>query len=97
LVKLHPDHVKGLILLVDIYINNIKELDAAENVSLMIHASNFVAMFLPKGHSPHSNSSRYSVIWSQPFPVLHKVKVKVKLSLCLIKHYSMTMYGGVDT
>ncbi|XP_023716929.1 protein O-mannosyl-transferase Tmtc3 [Cryptotermes secundus] len=31
LVKLHPDHVKGLILLGDIYINNIKDLDAAEN------------------------------------------------------------------
>jgi tetratricopeptide (TPR) repeat protein len=45
LVKLHPDHVKGLILLGDIYINNIKDLDAAENVSLMIHASNFVVMF----------------------------------------------------
>ncbi|KAF7280203.1 hypothetical protein GWI33_006296 [Rhynchophorus ferrugineus] len=30
LVKYHPDHVKGLILLGDIYINNIKDLDAAE-------------------------------------------------------------------
>lgn len=34
LVKYHPDHVKGLILLGDIYINNIKDLDAAENVRL---------------------------------------------------------------
>lgn len=34
LVKHHPDHTKGLILLGDIYINNIKDLDAAENVSL---------------------------------------------------------------
>lgn len=34
LVRFHPDHVKGLILLGDIYINNIKDLDAAENVSL---------------------------------------------------------------
>lgn len=33
LVKHHPDHIKGLILLGDIYINNIKDLDAAENVS----------------------------------------------------------------
>ena len=33
LVKYHPDHIKGLILLGDIYINNIKDLDAAENVS----------------------------------------------------------------
>lgn len=33
LVKYHPDHTKGLILLGDIYINNIKDLDAAENVS----------------------------------------------------------------
>ena len=33
LVRFHPDHVKGLILLGDIYINNIKDLDAAENVS----------------------------------------------------------------
>lgn len=31
LVKYHPDHVKGLILLGDIYINTIKDLDAAEN------------------------------------------------------------------
>uniref|UniRef100_A0A182P8E9 Uncharacterized protein n=1 Tax=Anopheles epiroticus TaxID=199890 RepID=A0A182P8E9_9DIPT len=31
LVKYHPDHIKGLILLGDIYINNIKDLDAAEN------------------------------------------------------------------
>ncbi|XP_049764898.1 protein O-mannosyl-transferase Tmtc3 [Schistocerca cancellata] len=30
LVKFHPDHIKGLILLGDIYINNIKDLDAAE-------------------------------------------------------------------
>lgn len=33
LVKHHPEHIKGLILLGDIYINNIKDLDAAENVS----------------------------------------------------------------
>lgn len=32
LVRRHPDHVKGLILLGDIYINSIKDLDAAENV-----------------------------------------------------------------
>ncbi|XP_058789494.1 protein O-mannosyl-transferase Tmtc3-like [Phymastichus coffea] len=31
LVRFHPDHVKGLILLGDIYINTIKDLDAAEN------------------------------------------------------------------
>ncbi|XP_046394018.1 protein O-mannosyl-transferase Tmtc3 [Ischnura elegans] len=31
LVKFHPDHVKGLILLGEIYINNIKDLDAAES------------------------------------------------------------------
>ncbi|XP_021954638.1 protein O-mannosyl-transferase Tmtc3 isoform X2 [Folsomia candida] len=30
LVKYHPDHIKGLILLGDIYINNIKDLDSAE-------------------------------------------------------------------
>lgn len=36
LVKHHPDHVKGLILLGDIYINNIKDLDAAENVSIFL-------------------------------------------------------------
>lgn len=35
LVKHHPDHIKGLILLGDIYINNIKDLDAAENVSFL--------------------------------------------------------------
>jgi tetratricopeptide (TPR) repeat protein len=35
LVKYHPDHIKGLILLGDIYINNIKDLDAAENVSIL--------------------------------------------------------------
>lgn len=32
LVRYHPNHVKGLILLGDIYINTIKDLDAAENV-----------------------------------------------------------------
>lgn len=32
LVKYHPDHTKGLILLGDIYINHVKDLDAAENV-----------------------------------------------------------------
>lgn len=37
LVKYHPDHIKGLILLGDIYINNIKDLDAAENVSFNLH------------------------------------------------------------
>lgn len=34
LVKYHPDHVKGLILLGDIYINNLKDIDAAESVSI---------------------------------------------------------------
>lgn len=34
LVKFYPDHVKGYILLGDIYINSIKDLDAAEYVSL---------------------------------------------------------------
>lgn len=33
LVKYHSDHVKGLILLGDIYINNLKDIDAAESVS----------------------------------------------------------------
>lgn len=37
LVKYHPDHIKGLILLGDIYINNIKDLDMAENVSFPFH------------------------------------------------------------
>lgn len=36
LVRFHPDHIKALILLGDIYINNIKDLDAAENVSLTL-------------------------------------------------------------
>lgn len=31
LVRFHPDHIKGLILLGDIYINNIRDFDAAEN------------------------------------------------------------------
>lgn len=35
LVKYHPDHTKGLILLGDIYINNVKDLDAAENVNIL--------------------------------------------------------------
>lgn len=43
LVKYHPDHVKGLILLGDIYINNIKDLDAAENVRLLL---NFSILFM---------------------------------------------------
>ena len=33
LVYHHPDHVKGLILLGDIYINHLKDLNAAEKVS----------------------------------------------------------------
>lgn len=33
LVKYHPDHVKGLILLGDIYVNTLKDIDAAEHVS----------------------------------------------------------------
>lgn len=37
LVKYHPDHAKGLILLGDIYINNVKDLDAAENVRQLLH------------------------------------------------------------
>lgn len=36
LVKYHPDHTKGLILLGDIYINHVKDLDAAENVIIII-------------------------------------------------------------
>lgn len=36
LVKSHPDHVKGLILLGDIYINHMKDLSAAEKVRLKI-------------------------------------------------------------
>lgn len=32
LVRFHPDHIKGLILLGDIYINNLKDFNAAENV-----------------------------------------------------------------
>lgn len=39
LVKYHPDHTKGLILLGDIYINHVKDLDAAENV--IIYFENF--------------------------------------------------------
>lgn len=41
LVRFHPDHVKGLILLGDIYINNIKDLDAAENVRYYAQLLNF--------------------------------------------------------
>lgn len=37
LVRFHPDHVKGLILLGDIHINSIKDLDAAESVRLTIN------------------------------------------------------------
>lgn len=39
LVKYHPDHVKGFILLGDIYINNLKDIDAAENVSFRLEKS----------------------------------------------------------
>lgn len=34
LVRHHPDHVKALVLLGDIYINSVKDLDAAESVSI---------------------------------------------------------------
>lgn len=46
LVKHHPDHIKGLILLGDIYINNIKDLDAAENVSLVFFLFSFIFHFI---------------------------------------------------
>lgn len=36
LIRIHPDHVKALILLGDIYINVMSDLDAADNVSLII-------------------------------------------------------------
>lgn len=42
LVKYHPDHTKGLILLGDIYINHVKDLDAAENVIITIF---FIPLF----------------------------------------------------
>lgn len=42
LVKYHPDHIKGLILLGDIYINNIKDLDAAENVIENLRSGAFI-------------------------------------------------------
>lgn len=45
LVKHHPDHIKGLILLGDIYINNIKDLDAAENVSFSFYFYIFFLFF----------------------------------------------------
>lgn len=35
LVRHHPDHVKALVLLGDIYINSVKDLDAAESVSII--------------------------------------------------------------
>lgn len=46
LVKHHPDHIKGLILLGDIYINNIKDLDAAENVSFFFAVFVFPDIFI---------------------------------------------------
>lgn len=39
LVRSHPDHVKGLILLGDIYINHLKDLSAAEKVFETRHKS----------------------------------------------------------
>lgn len=42
LVKYHPDHVKGLILLGDIYVNTLKDIDAAEHVS---NSFNLLAIF----------------------------------------------------
>lgn len=52
LVKYHPDHVKGLILLGDIYINTIKDLDAAENVSVHIIPSVMFVLSNNNGHMP---------------------------------------------
>lgn len=42
LVKYHSDHVKGLILLGDIYINNLKDIDAAENVRVYFRDHKFL-------------------------------------------------------
>lgn len=39
LVDHHPDHIKGLILLGDIYINTMKDLEAAEIVNNIILSS----------------------------------------------------------
>lgn len=38
LVRHHPDHVKALVLLGDIYINSVKDLDAAESVSIEVNS-----------------------------------------------------------
>lgn len=48
LVKYHPDHVKGLILLGDIYVNTLKDIDAAEHVSsaLNLHLNFFIFFFI---------------------------------------------------
>lgn len=46
LVKHHPEHIKGLILLGDIYINNIKDLDAAENVSIVLSCNFLLYIFI---------------------------------------------------
>lgn len=57
LVRYHPNHIKGLILLGDIYINTIKDLDAAENVSNRtlvtrpISFSHFVSIYIFFSHS----------------------------------------------
>jgi hypothetical protein len=31
-----------------------------------------------------------------PVQITYKLKVKVMLALCLIKHYAMKIYGGVE-
>lgn len=53
LVKYHPDHTKGLILLGDIYINHVKDLDAAENVSKSIFFRHTLWLFLVKKFNIH--------------------------------------------
>lgn len=62
LVKHHPDHIKGLILLGDIYINNIKDLDAAENVSFFFVVFVFPDIFIYYTFSSFFLLTIYSVI-----------------------------------
>lgn len=66
LVKYHPDHVKGFILLGDIYINNLKDIDAAENVKLFVRkiAYNYLfeLLFTVLQTNPAAGSSEHSRI-----------------------------------
>lgn len=98
LVKYHPDHIKGLILLGDIYINNIKDLDAAENVIEFYHhhitgcgSLSLVLLFYSVHVVPLS--MMYILKSSSPVPVVfHLLLLHKSFSTFHLPHIACPLY-----